>query len=329
MKVMILAAGEGTRFRPHTLTLPKPAIPFLGVPLAFHSLGLFDKLETLELVVNTYHLPAKIKQTYLSIESKVQSLQFSDEAGTILGSGGGLKKAQSLIQATEPFFMMNADEVILPAYSQILEKAYQHHLKSKNISTLLVMKHPLVGTKFGGVWTENDSVIGFGKSAPRKESQAWHFLGIQILSPDVFNFVPENKESNILYDGLTQALQDGQHVGFYEVDALWFETGNPLDFLQATKECLEHIKNQDTYGKSIQQTISKFSEEKFHLLQQDTSLCLAAESSLSKISELSYQGFNVIGQNLTCHGPVQIQNSVIGNNQSLLPGEKVSDSILI
>lgn len=329
MKVMILAAGEGTRFRPHTLTLPKPAIPFLGVPLAFHSLALFSDLGSLDLVINTYHLPKKIKQTYAAIENKVHSLQFSDEAGFILGSGGGLKRAQSLLKPVDPFFMMNADEVILPVQSQILEKAYQYHLQSKNISTLLVMKHPLVGSKFGGVWTQEDQVIGFGKVSPAKETQAWHFLGIQILSPVVFQFLPENKESNILYDGLTQALQNGHQVGIFEVDAKWFETGNPQDFLLATKECLQHYQNQDTYGKTLQRTISNFAGEKFQLLKQEDSLCLAAETSLSRLSDLSFEGYNVIGRNLVCHGPVKVQNSVIGNDQSLLPGEKVSDSILI
>lgn len=62
MNVMLLAAGEGTRLRPYTEILPKPAIPFLTIPLAAHALSFLRGFTIDKLVVNTFHLPHKIHE---------------------------------------------------------------------------------------------------------------------------------------------------------------------------------------------------------------------------------------------------------------------------
>ena len=64
MKVMILAAGLGTRLIPHTLTTPKAAMPFLNTPLAAYGLELIAPIKPKGLVVNTYHLPELVEKLF-------------------------------------------------------------------------------------------------------------------------------------------------------------------------------------------------------------------------------------------------------------------------
>lgn len=329
MKAMILAAGEGTRLRPHTLKLPKPTIPFLGIPLAYYSLGLFENTAELDVVVNTFHLPTQIENTYQQVKKHIRSLNFSHETGRILGSGGGLKNAEVHIGKGESFFMLNADEVILPADPSVLRKAFDFHNQSKNLSTLLVMKHPLVGSKFGGVWTEGKSIKGFGKTSPQPGLEPWHFLGIQILSPEIFDFLPLDQESNILYDAITMALKQGHQAGIFEVDGLWFETGNPQDFLHATQECLKILNSEGKHRTQLLQIQKRFKQEDFILAKTDTALNLVSASSMEVLKNSHLRGYNVIGSNLICHGPVEIQNAVIGNQVTLFSGEKVTDTLIV
>ncbi|MEN0059184.1 MAG: sugar phosphate nucleotidyltransferase [Bdellovibrio sp.] len=263
MNVMLLAAGEGTRLRPYTLTVPKPAMPFLGVPLAAHALSFLHSLSIDKLVVNTYHLPEKIHELFHSFSAYSSHLHFSDEKGELLGSGGGLGNARSHFIHGGDFVLMNADEVILPQDPLIMQKALEQHRQSQALATLMVMEHPGVGSQFGGVWTSSDSrtVAGFGKTPPSANTKGWHFVGVQILSDRVFKYIPASGPSNILYDCLVQGIQNGERVEAFPFQCTWFETGNPQDFFAAEKECQNFLKSssEDYRKHALQKCLSLFS----------------------------------------------------------------------
>lgn len=88
---MILAAGEGVRFRPHTSICPKPSIPFLTIPLIGYSQYHLKNLGIQNLVTNTFHLPHKIVNSLNTLRMVSQNKYYSHEKGQILGSGGGLQ----------------------------------------------------------------------------------------------------------------------------------------------------------------------------------------------------------------------------------------------
>lgn len=329
MNVMLLAAGEGTRLRPYTLTLPKPAIPFLNIPLAAHSLSFIHDISVDKLVVNTYHLPEKIHQLFEGLNHGAKKLIFSDEKGEILGSGGGLGKARKAFQGGGDFIMMNADEIILPEQSAIMTKAVDQHKKKKNIATLLVKDHPGVGTQFGGVWVDKSNrVLGFGKNPLPGSVRAWHFIGVQILSEEVFDFIPLQGASNILYDALTQAIEQGFHVEAFPFECQWFETGNPVDFLEATSQCLEILAGKDSAAKSsLQKTLKKFgaSFEIEHIAEavvlRDPSSKIAAHAELS--------GFICLGKNSVLNDKCHLHNVVVHHNVSLNSSVKAQDCLIL
>lgn len=263
MNVMVLAAGEGTRFRPYTLTTPKPAIPFLSVPLAAFGLQHLQSIKIKKMVVNTYHLPEKIVELFQGLPIEQNLISFSHEQGEIQGSGGGLGMARTLFKRDENIIMMNADEVILPHQSRMIENLVNYHTSTQAFATLLAMDHPEVGSKFGGVWCDSQNrVFGFGKHTPdhQKNLEGRHFLGIQILSYKVFNYIDSNKPSNILYDVLTKAMQAGEKVVSQKVSCTWHETGNLEDYKIATQMCLDILKNkpQSQEALYLKETLTRF-----------------------------------------------------------------------
>ena len=62
MKAMILAAGEGTRLRPLTLTLPKPMVPIVGKPLLERTLLWLSGQGVTEAAINLFHRPQAIPE---------------------------------------------------------------------------------------------------------------------------------------------------------------------------------------------------------------------------------------------------------------------------
>ncbi|NUN04209.1 MAG: NDP-sugar synthase [Bdellovibrio sp.] len=331
MNVMLLAAGEGTRLRPYTEILPKPAIPFLTIPLAAHALSFLRGFTIDTLVVNTFHLPHRIHELFHTLPHKAKALHFSDEVEKILGSGGGLGKAREHFIGGGDFLMMNADEVILSEDADTLKIAMANHKKHKPIATLMVMEHPAVGTQFGGVWTDaNGKVLGFGKTALPGSTKGWHFVGAQILSDRVFKYIPLEGESNILYDSLTKALADGETVEIHPFKATWFETGNPKDFLHASEECFKYLFSaEDSYQKkTLIKNLKDFSAKPVSFAKTDHAQVVYTEDAqISPSAKLS--GIVTVGSGCVIKDGVELKNVIVGNGATVIENTIASDKIFI
>ncbi len=242
MKAMLLAAGEGTRLRPFTLQLPKPAIPFLGVPLADHGIRLLTELGPCDLVVNHHHLSDDIHRLFHRSQMQSYKVEFSDESSSLLGSGGAVHKASAFLKDEKNFVVMNGDEVILPHRSGQIREAYESHVGSGRLATMIVIDHPEVGQKFGGAWATADEEIRQFSKSPVPLLKGWHYIGIIFLSNRVFSFFKSDVvEENLLYETLTLAIAKGESVVVHPIAAEWFETGNPFDFRLATETCLDEL----------------------------------------------------------------------------------------
>lgn len=242
VNVLLFAAGLGTRLRPATLDNPKPVIPLFGIPMGYYLLPYIIELPVDKFVVNTFHLPEKIHDCYDRLR---HGIKFSDEKDFIKGSGGGLKQAEAILGNQNPILAGNADEVFFTSDSQFLKKALDKHQSGNALATLIVMNHPEAGKKFGGIWTEShgsDKVISIGKEAPTPNARPWHFIGLQILSPEVFSMIESGKELNIFYDVLINKLPSHK-VQIYPVEMDWYELGNLTDY--------QHAKNEITAQKDL------------------------------------------------------------------------------
>lgn len=263
---MLLAAGLGTRLRPYTEATPKPAIPFLGTPLAAYSLRLLQDIQIRHLVVNTHHLPEKVEKLFHKLNWPSDNLIFSNEKNQILGSGGGIRKAFAHLQSTDPFLVMNADEVILPNDPKLISNMITYHKNHNPIATLLTMTHPEVGTKFGGAWVNTNNEIQKFSKTPVPSTKGLHYLGVILIDPRIKKYFDQNPhaEENLLYETLTRAMAEGHKVLCYNCEAQWFETGNPQDFLAATQYCQDEIKkkNPSPWVQYLVEIQNQFGKEK-------------------------------------------------------------------
>lgn len=242
MQAFLLAAGLGTRLRPVTDVFAKPAISFLNVPLLFWSLELLQQLKPSSYIINLHHLPHTVQNLMKSPVAAKLNPTWSLEAEAPLGSGGALSFAASKgLLNEEEFIVANADEVILPVTKLAMARFQERHRQSGAIATLLTMRHVDVGTKFGGVWHDGTgNVFGFGRDRmlfPNAKA-ALHYVGLLLVNKRVLKYLPENAESNLLYDGLLSAIRAGEKVVAHEEELFWHEIGNAHDFLAATSAAL-------------------------------------------------------------------------------------------
>lgn len=334
---MLLTAGLGTRLRPVTDRLAKPAVPFLNVPLLFYSFFFLRRAGCTRFVFNAHYKPEQIRTYVDLVHRQYIDAAISLEAEQPLGSGGGIKHAQRLIRGsntneTADFFVCNGDEVILPRDPTVFEIMRSEHVRRQSLATILVMEHPLVGTQFGGVWVDDEQrVLGFGKNgmAFARARRGYHFVGAILFRGDIFQHLPDG-EHNIFYDALTAAIARGERVHVVVSDFTWFETGNPHDFLNATGEALALLaqNKQESDCEFLREVLAANWIQKSELVTTPRSVLLR-DANLEISSTTTIDGFAVLGHNVQLSDGTSLVNTVALHNADLRSKKQFKDEIVV
>ena len=107
MDAIILAAGLGTRLRPHTLTTPKPLLPVRGRPILDWTLGALPK-EVDRVVVVVHYLAEQVEETCGGRPTSPTG----PRSGSISlrGTGDAVRSCQDEIHS-ECFLCLNGDDL--------------------------------------------------------------------------------------------------------------------------------------------------------------------------------------------------------------------------
>lgn len=107
MDAIILAAGLGTRLRPHTLTTPKPLLPLQGRPILDWALGALPRSVDRVIVVVNY-LADQI-ETYLKGQNHFRQWQAVRQEQP-RGTGDALRSCRAQLQS-DRFLVLNGDDL--------------------------------------------------------------------------------------------------------------------------------------------------------------------------------------------------------------------------
>ena len=107
MDAIILAAGLGTRLRPHTLTTPKPLLPVRGQPILDWTLGVLPKFVDRVVVVVNY-LAEQVEE-YLRRQTHFREWVTVRQAEP-RGSGDALRSCREQVRS-ERFLVLNGDDL--------------------------------------------------------------------------------------------------------------------------------------------------------------------------------------------------------------------------
>src|SRR5262249_373725 len=105
---MVLAAGLGTRMRPHNGQIPKPLVTVGGKALIDYVLDRLADAAVERAVGNVHHVADQI-ESHLAARRRPQ-IVISDERMALQGTGGGVVKAMPALGGG-PFFHVNSDTI--------------------------------------------------------------------------------------------------------------------------------------------------------------------------------------------------------------------------
>lgn len=229
MKAMVLSAGLGERMRPLTLDRAKPSLPLLNRSIIGHVLDHLKRHGVTEAVINLHYLPESIRGLLGDGSRHGVRLHYSEEP-VLLGTAGGLKKAEPHLRESGPFFLINSDSVTDCDLTAVLKK----HREAAALATMVLV--PLrAGSDYGVVEVgERDRIARIsGKPAGESDPQAgrYHFAGIHVLEPEIFSHIPPTGRSEINSDIYPRQIQEGKVIRAFVHSGFWHELGTPALYL--------------------------------------------------------------------------------------------------
>ena len=220
-KAFILAAGKGTRLRPHTDTMPKPMVPVGGRSIIKRTIQKLAKEGVEEIVVNIHHLADILKDHLKDVGSPKIILSYEDE---LLETGGGLKKALGYF-GSQPYYIINGDALWDEGAGESILKRLADSWDD-NTMDILQMVQPRDGMSLIGFVGDYD-MDAQGRLSRSKEKQgAYMFGGIRIAHPRIFEGSPDGAFSFLQL--MDKAQEQGRLYGIAH-DAEWYHISTPED----------------------------------------------------------------------------------------------------
>ena len=266
-KVIIPAAGWGTRFLPATKAMPKEMLPIVDKPVIQYVVeeAVASGIEDVIIVTGWQkraiedhfdhsfelekHLEAQGKDKELKQINDIAQLAnfiYIRQKGKYYGNAVPILSAQSAI-GNEPFAVMWGDEFIganPPRMAQML-KAYEKH-QGAIISAVRIESEDEL-SRYGIAKTEpvEDNIFKIKeiveKPMPEEAPSNLATHGAYILPPEIFDIIKKLKPGKggeiWLADAVNELIEQGFPVFGCEIEnGKYYDTGNKLEYLKTVVE---------------------------------------------------------------------------------------------
>jgi len=236
MDVVILAAGEGTRLRPLTVTRPKPMLPVAGKVIlewdlealaengfkrAYIVVG-YKKEEIIEYFGNKFN---GIRIKYITQKEQ-------------LGTGHAVSMVEGKV--SDEFIVINGDLIIS---KDLIGDLLKNHRKNRSSSSicLVEVKNP---QEFGIIRLSGSRVKNIIEK-PRKRVGNLANAGIYIFNKDIFDAIRCIEKSTRMEYEITDAIKilaKSGNVHGFKCSGRWIDVGRPWDLLDANEIMLKELK---------------------------------------------------------------------------------------
>lgn len=247
MKAVVLAAGEGVRLQPVTLTRPKHLIKVGGKPILEHCLRALKTCGVDEVVLVVHYMADAIRDYFGDGQSLGLKVEYVEQK-EVLGTGNA-------VGIVEPFV---GDDFLL-VYGDLLfaveavKKVVGLYDEEKPVVVMAVV--PVENPEGYGIVEVDDegNVKGIVEKPGREEAGSnLANAGMYVFSKEIFGKVRETSASVRgeweVTDAISLLLREGKRVLAVEVSKEdWFDVGRPWDLLEANRWALMRMDHK-VYG---------------------------------------------------------------------------------
>ncbi len=233
---MVLCAGLGTRLRPLTERVPKPAVPVCGVPLIRWNLALLAGAGAARAVVNVHHLAGAMAG---AAEEAARTLRLPlavSREPVIAGTGGALREARALLAGADLVVVVNGDI----HFDLDLGAALAAHRASRALATMVLLPMP-AGARYAAVEVDGGGAVrriagAFGPGGAGLTP--WHFSGVHVISAALLDRVPAEPFEVDVNRHVYPPLMGAGLVRGWVATGYWNDLGTPARYLRANLDVL-------------------------------------------------------------------------------------------
>jgi glucose-1-phosphate thymidylyltransferase len=231
MKAVILAAGQGTRLRPVTLTMPKPLVPVANKSLIVYAIEVLKGagMQDIGIVVNDLRSP--ITEALGDGSSIGVHLEY-----IVQEEQKGLAHAINLTRpfvGDEPFCVFLGDNIFQDKMARLIRSFPE----SEAESTIVLGEVP-DPTRFGIAEIDGETIVRVVEK-PKDPPSNLAISGVYLFRKSIFNAISKIKPSwrNELEitDAIQQLISEGGAVQHYTLKGWWIDAGKPDAIINANQ----------------------------------------------------------------------------------------------
>nr|MDQ3725498.1 NDP-sugar synthase [Actinomycetota bacterium] len=234
MQAIVLVGGEGTRLRPLTSDVPKPAVTLVDRPFLAYAIEWLAAHGVTEVVLACGFLPEVLREALEGGEQRSGVAITYVAESEPLGTAGAIRFAADALgdRLEERFFALNGD-VLADLDLSALVRAHDERDARATISL-----HPVEDSAaYGLVSRDGDgNVLEFlektGEAVPGEIN-----AGAYVLDRSVFDLVPAGRAVSIEREVFPRLVGNGLRAEL--LDGYWMDIGTPERYLQASWDILE------------------------------------------------------------------------------------------
>ena len=226
MKGFLLAAGNGTRLRPLTNSIPKCLVPIQGTPLIGIWLQWCARYGIDEVLINTHAHSERVGEFLAAYAGPVQVTMTNEPE--LLGSAGTLHVNRAFVAGEQEFAVLYADVLTNCQFDQLL--AF-HRLRRAPV-TVGTYRVPNPA-QCGIIATdEMGRVVEFVEKPELPESDL-AFSGVLVGGPSFLDLVPRRTPADIGFDVLPKLVG---HMFAFPITDYVLDIGTMEKYEQAQQE---------------------------------------------------------------------------------------------
>lgn len=303
MKAVILAAGQGTRLRPVTLTMPKPLVPVANKPLIAYAIDVLKAAGMSEIGIVVHDMESPIVTGLGDGASMGVKLDYILQREQL-----GLAHAIGLCRdfvGDGTFAVFLGDNIFQDQMEDLLRG-----FTESDADAVIGLSEVPDPQRFGIARIENGKLTEVLEK-PKKPPSNLAIAGVYLFRRNIFDAIDKIKPSHRNEYEITDAIQvlinEGKAVSPYTIQGWWIDAGKPDSIIRANQLVLGELP------------YTPAPENGERIVDSDvSSRVLIGEGS--KIVNSVVRGPVIIGDNVT------ITNSYIGPYTSLGNGVEVNNS---